>query len=67
MMLIADRTNDGRVSETAVRQIETAYEMAQSGGLEPLAAYFQAQLPRAQAIRDRLKGHSGERNSVSGG
>ena len=55
LMLIADRTNDGTVAEVAVRQIQTAYETTRSGGQETWAAYFQAQLPAAHAIRDRLK------------
>jgi hypothetical protein len=54
------------LAEAAVRQIETAYETAQSGGQKQWAAYYQMQLPRAQAIRDRLKGQSGERNTVNG-
>jgi hypothetical protein len=39
-----------------VRQIQTADETLRSGGWERRAAYFHAQLPKAQAIRDRLKG-----------
>src|SRR6516164_991318 len=54
MMLIADRTNDGAILETACQQIQSAVEMLRSG--EQGAAYFEAQLARAQAIRDRLKG-----------
>ena len=54
MIVIADRTNDAALAEAAVRQIEAAYEATQSGGHEQLSAYFHAQLPRAQAIRDRL-------------
>jgi hypothetical protein len=33
-MLIADRTNDAAVAETAVRMIETASETRRSGGDE---------------------------------
>jgi hypothetical protein len=56
MMQIAERTNDGALAETAVAQIETAYATLRDGGQAPGAAYFQAQLAKAQAIRDRLKG-----------
>jgi hypothetical protein len=56
MILIADRTNDAALAETAVTQIETAYETLRDGGQAPWAAYYQEQLPNAQAIRDRLKG-----------
>jgi hypothetical protein len=48
------RKNDAAVAETAVRQIETAYETLWSGGHEQWSAYFEAQLAKAQAIRDRL-------------
>ena len=56
MMLIADRANDGAKAEAAVRQIEAAYETARSGGDEHLSADFEAQLSKARAVRDRLKG-----------
>ena len=56
MMLIADRTNDGALAETAVSQIQMAFDTLRDGGHEQWAAYFEAQLPKAQAIRDRLKG-----------
>ena len=55
LMLIADRTNDPVVAETALRQIETAYETLRSGGHERGTAYFEAQLTKARGIRDRLK------------
>jgi len=55
MMRIADRTNDGAVAETAVEQIETAIETLRTGDNEAGAANFQSQLPKAQAIRDRVK------------
>ncbi len=56
LMLIADRNNDAAGAETALLQIETAYETTRSGGEEQLSAYFEAQLPKARTIRDRLKG-----------
>ena len=56
MMLIADRTNDGALAEAAAGQIETAYETLRDAGQEQWAAFYQGQLPKAQAIRDRLKG-----------
>jgi hypothetical protein len=56
MMQIADRTNDAAMAETAVAQIESAYAMLRDGGPEAWAAEFQAQLPKAQTIRDRLTG-----------
>ena len=56
MKVIADRTNDVVVAEAAVQLIEVAHETMQSGGQAPWAAFYEAQLPSAQAIRDRLKG-----------
>ena len=55
MMQIADRTNDAAMAETAVAQIESAYAMLRDGGHEAWAPSYQHQLPRAQAVRDRLK------------
>jgi tetratricopeptide (TPR) repeat protein len=56
MTLIADRTNDSALAATALRQIQTAYETERSGGQQQWAAYYETQLPKAQAIRNRLKG-----------
>jgi hypothetical protein len=56
MMRIAERTNDGALAETAVVQIAAAYETQRDGGPAQSAAYYEEQLPKAQAIRDRLKG-----------
>jgi len=56
MMLIAERTKNRPLAETAVQQIEVALEAARSGGHDPMSKEFQAQLPKAQAVRDRLKG-----------
>ena len=56
MMLIADRTNDSALAVTALQQIQTAYETERSGGQAAWAAFYQRQLSKAQAIRDRLKG-----------
>jgi hypothetical protein len=44
------------MAETAAAQIETAYETLRDGGHQQWAAYYEQQLPKAQAIRDRLKG-----------
>lgn len=56
MSVLADRTNDGALAETAFQQIQTAYETLRSGGQGPWAAMVQEHLSEAQAIRDRLKG-----------
>jgi hypothetical protein len=56
MILIADRTNDLAVAETAVGQIEAAREALRDGGQGASAADLQAQLPKAQAIRAGSRG-----------
>jgi hypothetical protein len=56
MMLIADRTNDDPMAETAFRQIQTAVRTLRSGGQQQWAAEFEAQLPQAHAVWERLKG-----------
>ena len=56
MMLTADRTNDSALAETAVEQIEAAYRTTRNGGHQQQATFYATQLPKAQAIRDRLKG-----------
>lgn len=55
MTRIAQRTKDLGLATTASRQIQTAYEMELFGGQQQWAAYFEAQLPKAEAIRDRLR------------
>ena len=54
LALIADRTHDAATAEIAMSQIETAYQTLRSGGDEASSAYFEAQLPKAQAVLDRL-------------
>jgi tetratricopeptide (TPR) repeat protein len=57
MVQIADHTNDSALAETAVRQIEAAYDALRDGGQQRWAADFELfWLPKAQVIRDRLKG-----------
>jgi tetratricopeptide (TPR) repeat protein len=56
MMLIADRTNDSVIAETALEQIQAALETLCDGGHQQGAPYYEEQLPKAQAILDRLKG-----------
>ena len=56
MILIADRINDSALAEIAVQQIEAAHETLREGGHQKALAIYDAQLPKARAIRDRLKG-----------
>jgi hypothetical protein len=55
LALIAARTKDGALAETAVRQIEAASQTANTEGNQYTGTFFQKRLPKAQAIRDRLK------------
>jgi tetratricopeptide (TPR) repeat protein len=56
MMLIADRTRDYALAEAAAKQIAAARDTLSTGRHQHWAAYYEDQLPKAQAIRDRLKG-----------
>jgi hypothetical protein len=44
------------VAEIAFQRIQTAYETERSGGQQQWMAFYEAQLIKAEAIRDRLKG-----------
>jgi hypothetical protein len=54
LMLLAERRHDAKIAKLAVRQIEAAFTASRDGGHAPSAAYYEAQLPKAHAIRDRL-------------
>jgi tetratricopeptide (TPR) repeat protein len=56
MMMIADLTNDDEMTETAMKKIQTALETLREGGQQQWAAFFDAELLKAKAIRERLKG-----------
>jgi hypothetical protein len=44
------------MAETALSQINTAFETMRDGGHVPNAAYYERQLPRARALVVRLRG-----------
>lgn len=57
MMQIADRTNNSALAETGLKQVEAAHDALRDGGQQRWAADFELfWLPKARAIRDRLKG-----------
>jgi tetratricopeptide (TPR) repeat protein len=56
LMVIAERTGDSSRARAAVEQIEIALTAMREGGHAPFATYFEAQLPRARALLDRLAG-----------
>jgi tetratricopeptide (TPR) repeat protein len=56
LMLLAERKLDATMAETALSQINTAFETMRDGGHAPYAAYYEERLPRARAIVARLRG-----------
>ena len=56
LMVIAERLGDASKARAAVEQIEIALATMREGGHAPFAAYFEAQLPHARALLDRLAG-----------
>jgi hypothetical protein len=44
------------MAETALSQINVAFETMRDGGNAPSAAYYELQLPRARAVVARLRG-----------
>ena len=56
LMMIAERLGDSSKARAAVEQIEIALATMREGGHAPYAAYYEAQLPRARALLDRLAG-----------
>src|SRR5262249_47393098 len=59
LMRLAERTGDAAMAETALSQINTAFETMRDGGHAADAAYYERQLPRARALVARLGGRSG--------
>jgi tetratricopeptide (TPR) repeat protein len=56
LMVLAERRRDAAMAETALSQINTAFETMRDGGHAPNAALYGRQLPRARAIVARLRG-----------
>ncbi len=56
LMVLAERLGDSSKARAAVEQIEVALATMREGGHAPFAAYYEAQLPRARALLDRLAG-----------
>jgi hypothetical protein len=55
-MLLAERRADAVIAETALSQLNEAFETMRDGGNAPGAAYYERQLPRARGIVARLRG-----------
>ena len=56
LMLLAGRRRDAAMANTALSQINTAFETMRVGGNAPSAAYYEQQLPRARDLVARLRG-----------
>src|SRR5215467_8662658 len=56
LMYLADRRRDASMAQTALVQINTAFETMRDGGNALSAAYYGRQLSRARAIVARLRG-----------
>jgi hypothetical protein len=56
LMLLAERRGDAAMAETAVSQINTAFETIRDDGDAASAAYYEQELPRARALVARLRG-----------
>ena len=54
LMFLAERRGDATMAETALGQINTAFETMRDGGHAPNAAYYERQLPRARDLVARL-------------
>jgi hypothetical protein len=54
LMLLAERLGDATSARSAVQQIEVAFVAMRDGANAPAAAYYEAQLPKARALFDRL-------------
>jgi hypothetical protein len=55
MMRLAERKKDPAMAKAALGQIEAAFEAMRTGGHGPYAAFYEARLPEARAILDRLQ------------
>src|ERR1700730_6397152 len=54
LMLLAERRRDAEMAKLAVQQIEAAFTTSRDGGDAPSAADFEAQLPKAHALAEKL-------------
>ncbi|MGH6839150.1 MAG: hypothetical protein ACREDT_10185 [Methylocella sp.] len=54
LMVLAERRGDAKMAKLAVQQIEAAYAVSRDGGDAPSAAYYEAQLPKARALAQKL-------------
>jgi hypothetical protein len=53
-MLLAERRGDAKMAKLAVQQIEVAFAASRDGGDAASAATFEAKLPIARALAQKL-------------
>ncbi len=54
LMLLAERRGDAETAKLAVQQIEAAFTTMRGGGDAPSAAFYEALLPEARALTEKL-------------
>jgi len=54
LMLLAERLGDVVRARSAVQQIEVGFVTMKDGGNAPAAEYYEAQLPKARVLLDKL-------------
>jgi hypothetical protein len=54
LTLLAERCGDAEMAKLAVQQIEAAFTTSRDGGDAPSAAVYEAQLPKASALVQKL-------------
>jgi hypothetical protein len=54
LILLAERRGDAKMAKLAVRQIEAAFMALRDGSNAPAAAEFEAKLPKARALAEKL-------------
>jgi hypothetical protein len=57
LMMLAERRRDAEMAKLAIQQIEAAFTASRDGGDAPLAALFEAKLPNARALAQKLAKH----------
>jgi hypothetical protein len=55
LTVLAERRGDLRIAERALAQITAAFETCRNAHHGPNAAYYEAQLPAARALVERLR------------
>ena len=54
LMLLLERRGDAEMAKLAVQQIEAAFATSRDGGNARSAAFYEAQLPEARALTQKL-------------